>query len=115
MEKIYDVFISYRRDAGQDIARALELGLENKGLRVFFDLEEIRSGKFNEKLYTSIEQSKNVIFLLTEGACDRFRNENDWVRLELEHALEKQINIVDIPDMDSIKIEKVTPCIPVDN
>ena len=28
---------------------------------------------------------------------------------------EKHINIVDIPDMDSIKIEKVTPCIPVDN
>ena len=101
MEKIYDVFISYRRDSGQDIARALQLGLENKGLRVFFDLEEIRGGNFNEKLYIAIEQSKNVIFLLTEGACDRFENKNDWVRLELEHAVRKQINIVPVAPLGS--------------
>ena len=96
MEKIYDVFISYRRDKGQDLARALQLGLENRGLRVFFDLEELGGGKFNEKLYTAIEQSKNVIFMMTEGALDRCVNEDDWVRLELMHALSKKINIVPV-------------------
>ena len=100
MEKIYDVFISYRRDKGQDLARALQLGLENRGLRVFFDLEELRGGKFNEKLYTSIEQSKNVILLMTEGALERCTNENDWVRLELLHAFSKGINVVPVSPLD---------------
>ncbi|MBQ9501740.1 MAG: toll/interleukin-1 receptor domain-containing protein, partial [Lentisphaeria bacterium] len=83
----YDVFISYRRDKGAQIARNLQQALEKLGLRVFFDMEELTDGKFNDKLYDAIEQSKNVIFLMTEGALARCVNEGDWVRKELEHAM----------------------------
>ena len=92
----YDVFISYRRDKGAQIARNLQQALEKLGLRVFFDMEELTDGKFNDKLYDAIEQSKNVIFLMTEGALDRCVNEGDWVRNELEHVIETGRNLVPI-------------------
>lgn len=90
----YDVFISYRRENGRDIARLLQQGLEKAGLSVFFDLEEITDGKFNEALYGSIERSKNLILLLTNGALARCADEGDWVRKELEYALQKGVNVI---------------------
>lgn len=92
----YDVFISYRRSNGRDVARILQQGLERKGLKVFFDLQEITDGKFNEKLYESIGQSKNLIVLLTDGALDRCAIEGDWVREELEFAFANNINVVPV-------------------
>jgi len=90
----YDVFISYRRENGREIARTLQHGLIRRGLRVFFDLEEIRDGKFNEALYESIDNAKNLIVIMTTGALDRCVNDGDWVRRELEHALEKGKNVI---------------------
>lgn len=92
----YDVFISYRRENGREIARTLQQGLTQRGLRVFFDLEEIKDGKFNEALYRSIDASKNLIVILTDAALDRCVNDGDWVRNELEYALSKGINVVPV-------------------
>ena len=92
----YDVFISYRRDKGAFIARNLQQALEKLGLRVFFDMEELTDGKFNEKLYEAIEQSKNVLFLMTEGALVRCANDGDWVRNELEHVMDCGVNLVPV-------------------
>ncbi len=96
----YDVFISYRRHSngvyGVHIARSLQQELRAMGLNVFFDMEELTDGKFNEKLYDAIDNSKNVIFLMTEGALDRCVNEGDWVRNELEHVLKKGVNLIPV-------------------
>ena len=46
----YDIFISYRRDGGQETARILRDSLAERGYRVFFDVESLRSGAFNTKL-----------------------------------------------------------------
>ena len=93
----YDVFISYRRDKGTTrLARNLKLSLEKFGLQVFFDMEELTDGKFNEKIYQAIEASKNVIFLMTEGALDRCVNEGDWVRNELEHTVDCRVNLIPV-------------------
>ena len=96
----YDVFISYRRLSnginGVHIARSLQQELKSLGLNVFFDMEELTDGKFNEKLYDAIEASKNVIFLMTSGALDRCVNEGDWVRNELEHVIEKGVNLIPV-------------------
>ena len=94
IEKPYDVFISYRRDKGASIARNLQLALTVLGLKVFFDMEELTDGKFNEKLYEAIERSKNVIFLMTEGALDRCHNEDDWIRKELEYIIDRGVNLI---------------------
>lgn len=93
-----DVFISYRRLSngvnGVHIARSLQQELRMMGLSVFFDMETLTDGKFNEKLYAAIEESKNVIFLMTDGSLDRCVDENDWVRKELEHVLALGVNLV---------------------
>lgn len=84
---MFDVFISYRRDGGSDFARMLYNELKQRGLNVFFDYEELNEGLFNEKLYQAIEKSKNFIVVLSPNALDRCVNEDDWVKLEIFHAM----------------------------
>lgn len=91
---MYDVFISYRRDGGFEMARLLYEHLKSVGLNPFFDLEELRSGQFNERLYKEIEDSANFLLVLPPKSLDRCKNEDDWLRLEIEYAIEKDKNII---------------------
>jgi len=95
-EKKYDVFISYRRDGGQETARILRDSLTERGYRVFFDLESLRSGAFNTKLYSVIEECTDFVLVLSPHALDRCVNSDDWVRQEVEHALRKKKNVIPI-------------------
>ena len=110
----YDVFISYRRFSrgvnGVHIARSLQQELRLMGLNVFFDMEELTDGKFNEKLYDAIEDSSNVIFLMTEGSLEHCVVEGDWVRNELEHVIKKGINLIPVaPTGTSIEFPENLP------
>ena len=89
-----DAFISYRRDGGFAFARLVYEFLNKENVSAFLDLEELRSGPFNEKLYDAIEKCENFIIVLPPNALDRCVNEDDWVRLEIEHALEHKKNII---------------------
>ena len=80
----YDIFISYRRDGGESTAKILRDKLSELGYQVFFDVESLRSGDFNTRLYTVIEECQDFLLVLSPGALDRCRNEDDWVRLEIE-------------------------------
>jgi hypothetical protein len=51
----YDIFISYRRDGGFETASLVAEKLRNAGYNVFFDLESLRAGKFNEQLFRIID------------------------------------------------------------
>ena len=37
----YDIFISYRRDGGKELARPLKSELERRSYRVFLDFDEL--------------------------------------------------------------------------
>ena len=91
-----DVFISYRREGGYAMARLLYECLKNNGLSVFLDLEELRSGQFNEKLYQEIDKCKNFVLVLPPNSLDRCHAENDWLRLEIEYAIKQQKNIIPV-------------------
>ena len=91
---MYDVFISYRRDGGYAMARLLYEHLKSKGLNPFFDIEELRSGPFNTKLYEAIESSSNFLLVLPPNALDRCVDEKDWLRLEIEYAIKRNKNII---------------------
>lgn len=91
---MYDIFISYRRDGGFEMARLLYDRLQDMGLNVFFDLEELRSGKFNVKLFGAIDDSSNFLLVLPPNSLDRCKNEDDWLRIEIEYAISKRKNIV---------------------
>ena len=94
-QKKYDIFISYRRSA-YDTANLIATRLKSAGYSVFFDMEALRSGKFNEQLYYVIENCTDFLLVLPPGALDRCVNEDDWVRLEVQHAMTHKKNIIPV-------------------
>ena len=95
MKQKYDVFISYRRKGGLEYARCICYYLRSKGVRCFFDLKEINGGKFDAAIYDALSRSKYFLLLLTDGALDRCVDPDDWVRLEIVHAV-KHADIVPV-------------------
>lgn len=92
----YDIFISYRRDGGDTLAQLIYDRLTDRGYSVFLDIESLRSGKFNEKLFSVIDECQDVVVILPPGSLERCRNEGDWLFLELAHALQERKNIIPV-------------------
>ena len=90
----YDIFISYRRDGSAELATLTKEKMESAGYSVFLDVESMRAGNFDEKLYTVIEQCRDFIVVLPPGGLDRCHDEKDWVRKELKHALDYKKNVI---------------------
>ena len=90
------LFISYRRDGGDALAFLLYDRLTQKGYSVFYDIESLHAGKFDQRIFSEIETCDHFILVLSAGALDRCVNENDWVRWEITHALEYKKNIVPV-------------------
>ena len=91
----YDIFISYHRNS-YDTANLIATRLRAAGYSVFFDMETLRSGKFNEQLYNAIDSCIDFILVLPPNALDRCVNEDDWVRLEILLAMNAEKNIVPV-------------------
>ncbi len=95
----YDIFISYRREGGAQYARTLQLMLEKKGYRVFLDYDELKDEKFSPQIEAAIKNSTVYMIILTKGSMARGANEGDWVRREIEIAVENKKRIVPVnPD-----------------
>lgn len=94
--KKYDIFISYRREGGLEMADSIYQRLQNAGYSVFLDLEQLASGKFNEQLLSVIESCQDFILVLPENALDRCTQEDDWVRREVEYAIKQNKNIIPV-------------------
>lgn len=92
----YDIFISYRRDGGDTLAQLIYDRLTDRGYKVFLDIESLRSGKFNEKLFSVIDECKDVVVVLPPDALERCSNEGDWLFLEITHALKERKNIIPV-------------------
>jgi formylglycine-generating enzyme required for sulfatase activity len=83
----YDLFISYRRENGSQMARLLRTYLEERGYRVFLDVEELKAGHFDMALLRNIEAAQTFIVILSPGCLDRCKNDGDWLRIEIAQAL----------------------------
>lgn len=92
----YDIFISYRRDGGEYTAKVLRDRLTELGYSVFFDVESLRSGDFNTRLYSVIDECNDFLLILSPNSLDRCVNPDDWVRQEIVRALEKGKNIIPV-------------------
>ncbi|KAF7489412.1 Sterile alpha and TIR motif-containing protein 1 [Sarcoptes scabiei] len=102
--KILDVFISYRRSNGSQLASLLKVHLQLRGFSVFLDVERLEAGKFDNNLLNSIRQAKHFVLVLTANALDRCINDDeqkDWVHREIAQALNTKCNI--IPIMESFQ------------
>ena len=92
----YDVFISYRREDGWESAKHLRDLLVTKGYSVFFDIDSLKNGNFNDAILEYIKNCKDFIIILSPRCLNRCVNEGDWVRKELACALEAKKNIIPV-------------------
>lgn len=87
------VFISYRR-TNSFHARAIFQDLRNHGYDVFLDYENIDSGAFDQIIINQIKARAHFIVILTPSALERCTDPNDWLRREIETAIEYKRNII---------------------
>ncbi len=89
------VFISYRRDPGYPWARLIWENLGDKGVDAFLDLESMRAaGRFDDRLLNQIASRPYFIAILTARTLDRCASPDDWMRREIEHAIDTNRIIV---------------------
>lgn len=87
------VFISYRR-TNIFTARAVYQHLMTHGYDVFLDYENVDSGAFDQIILNQIAARAHFILILTPSALERCPEPGDWLRREIEHAIELKRNIV---------------------
>lgn len=101
LSKQIDVFISYRRSTGNQLASLIKVLLQLRGYRVFIDVDKLYAGKFDSSLLKNIQAAKHFILVLTPNSLDRLLNDDnceDWVHKELKCAFDHQKNIIPIFD-----------------
>lgn len=92
-----NIFISYRRVDGRDIARTIQLALEKHGFKnVFFDYSSMREGAFNTQILTAIENCKDFLLVLSPMSMSRCSVEGDWVATEISKAISTGCNIIPV-------------------
>jgi hypothetical protein len=87
------VFISYRR-TDESWGLAVFQDLTQHGYDVFIDYDGIASGKFEAIIFENIRARAHFLVLLTPTALERCGDPKDWMRREIEAALDSQRNIV---------------------
>src|SRR5580704_15869502 len=87
------VFLSYRR-TNIPWALAIFQNLTQHGFDVFFDYNGIASGDFERAILGNIPARAHFLVLLTPSALERCDQPGDWLRREIETALENRRNTV---------------------
>jgi tetratricopeptide (TPR) repeat protein len=90
------VFISYRRDVTPVLADSIKDKLVDLDYDVFLDIDDIGAGDFDEIILTQIEAREHFIILLAKGSLKRCSKPGDWLRREIEFAIDKKRNIIPI-------------------
>ena len=87
------VFISYRRTNAPWVL-AISQNLTHNGYDVFFDYTGLASGDFEAAILENIHARAHFLVLLTPSALERCTDPADWLRREIEAALDNKRNIV---------------------
>lgn len=90
------IFLSYRRELSKYEARSVYQHLRGEDYDVFMDVESIDSGEFATIILNQIAARPHFLVILTPGALARTKDRNDWLRREIEYALEQKRNIVPV-------------------
>lgn len=87
------VFISYRR-TNTPWALCIFQNLKHEGYDVFFDYLSINSGDFGGTIIENIKARAHFILILTPSALERCKEPDDWLRREIETAIDEKRNII---------------------
>lgn len=94
--KQYDIFISYRRSDGTHTARLFKSEFERRGYRTFLDFDDLTDGKFDKRIENAILDAPIFLMILTNDYFARCNDKDDWVRREIECALENEKVIIPV-------------------
>jgi len=89
------VFISYRR-TNFPWAYCIYQDLTHHGYDVFFDYQSIDSGSFEKAILENIRARAHFIIILSQSALERFNQPSDWLRREIETAMDEKRNIIPV-------------------
>lgn len=92
---MYEVFISYRRSDGTELARSIKEILSSD-YKVFFDHSSLRDGKWRMKLNQALEEVPVILCLMTRDLFGDWGKQGDCVQHELERAIEKNKLIIPV-------------------
>ena len=90
------IFISYRRSGGDIYAKSICEALKNRGYTVFYDIDSISGGYFDDRILNAIAACDDFLLVLPPNSLDRCWNEGDWVRLEILEAMKHGKNIIPV-------------------
>lgn len=92
----YDVFISYRRDGGEVLAKLLYETLRREKYSVFLDYESLSAGEFGEKILNTIRTANDVLVVLSKDCLKRCRDPKDWMYQEIAEAIRGKKNVIPV-------------------
>lgn len=92
--QICENFISYRRSDTSTEVALIYNELIKRGFLTYCDIRSMESGKLHENLKDAIDKCTNFILVLKEKSLERCTDKNDWVRKEIQIALEQKKNII---------------------
>lgn len=85
-----DVFVSYRRDTGSELAQIVYRHLWWRGYRVYLDVHNKEPGPFPPKLITRITEARDFVVILTPDCLQRCGVKGDWLGREISLAFQLQ-------------------------
>lgn len=87
------IFLSYRRTSIYT-ARAVFQALKAEGFDVFLDYHSIDNGAFERIILAQVRVRAHFLLILTPSTLERCTDPDDWVRREIEAAMDAKRNIV---------------------
>lgn len=95
MARTRDIFISYRRETGAELAEIIKKDLGLRGYSIFKDTHDLKAGHWREDLTRQINGCRDFILLVTPGALDRCKTDSeDVVLFEIRLALAQKKNFI---------------------
>lgn len=100
MNNKFDIFISYRREGGFEVAKHIKDLLTRDGYSVSFDMDNLMNGDFNKELLKRIAECEDFILILDanvfKGTLEGREKQKDWLRMELSEALSRDKNVIPV-------------------
>ena len=63
---------------------------------MFLDVSNLGASHFDIQLLDEIGKVPNFILILSSNSLDRCKNEDDWLRYEIKHAIQTKRNIIPV-------------------
>jgi len=100
MNNKFDIFISYRREGGFEVAKHIKDLLTREGYSVSIDKDNLMNGGFNKEFLKRIAECEDYFLILDanvfKGTLEGREKQKDWLRMELSGALSQDKNVIPV-------------------